>query len=77
MSYIKYVLTKEQAEFIKDLRVVKGYSWRAVARDVSGKYPELKINGSVEYNYGNQIDGISLCDSAMQLLNEKVEDGWN
>lgn len=78
MSYgIDYTLTKQQAEFIKDLRVNKDYSWRAVARDVSGEYPELGVDGSVEFNVGNQIDGIALCDAAMKLLNEKVEDGWN
>jgi hypothetical protein len=74
---IEFTLTKEQALFIKDLRVTKDYSWRAVARDVSGEYPELGVSGSVEYNMGNQIDGIALCDAAMKLLGESIEDGWN
>lgn len=74
---IEYVLTKEQAFFIKKLRVDKEYSWRAVARDVSAEYPELGVAGNAEYNYGNQIDGMALCDAAMKMLGETIEDGWN
>jgi hypothetical protein len=78
MAYgIEFNLTKEQAEFIKDLRVKNGYSWRSVARDVSAKFPELNVSGNIEENWGNQIDGIALCDAAMKFFNEKVEDGWN
>lgn len=73
---IEYKLTKEQALFIKKLRVEKDYTWRAVARDVSAEYPALGVDGNIEYNYGNQIDGRALCDAAMNLLGENVEDGW-
>lgn len=68
---IEYAITKEQAEFIKDLRVNKDYSWRAVARDFCDKYPNMNIDR------GNQIDGICLCDAAMKFFNETVENGWN
>lgn len=74
---IEYNLTKEQAIFIKNLRVKEGYSWRAVARDVSSEYPELRVSGSVAENWGSQLDGMALCKSAMYLLNETIEDGWN
>lgn len=70
-------LSMEQALFIKDLRVNQGYSWRAVARDVSEKFPELNVRGNAKENYGNQIDGLRLCDEAMCLLGEYVENGWN
>lgn len=72
-----FLLTKEQADFIKNLRVREGYSWRAIARDVSAAYPELTVCGNKAENQGNQIDGADLCEAAMLLLGEKVEDGWN
>ena len=62
-------ITLEQAKFIKNLRVVEGYTWRAVARDYSAQYMTSRSN--------NQILGIALCTSAMLLLEEQVEDGWN
>lgn len=74
---IEFTLTKEQALFVKKLRVEKEYSWRAVARDVSAEYPELGVDGNIDQNRGNQIDGIALCDAAMNLLGETIEDGWN
>jgi hypothetical protein len=69
MTYESIDITLEQAQFIKNLRVVEGYSWRAVARDYSEKYMEEKTT--------NQILGINLCTSAMRLLGETVEDDWN
>lgn len=44
MLKTEYKLTKEQAEFIKDLRIDKEYSWRAVARDTKKKFPEMGID---------------------------------
>jgi len=79
---IEYKLNKEQAEFVKYLRVNVGNSWRAVARDFQGKYPDIKtidgipIDADKAENRGNQIDGIALCDAAMTFLNETVDDGW-
>jgi hypothetical protein len=69
MSYELIDITLEQAQFIKNLRVVEGYSWRAVARDYSEKYMEEKTT--------NQILGMNLCNSAMRLLGETMEDDWN
>jgi hypothetical protein len=69
MDYELIDITLEQAQFIKNLRVVEGYTWRAVARDYSEKYMDEKTN--------HQILGMNLCASAMRLLGEQVEDGWN
>lgn len=73
---IEYKLTKEQAEYIKYFRL-KDYTWRAVAREVYNKWPDLRDNEGSPLTSGNQLDGIALCDAAMCLLGEKVEDGWN
>lgn len=27
--------------------------------------------------YGNQLDGIALCDAAMRYFNDTIDDGWN
>lgn len=67
----KYNLTKEQAIFIKWLRVHQDHTWRAVAREFTEKYPEL------EYPTDNQIVGRDLCEEAMVLLDEVVNQGWN
>lgn len=45
------------------------YTWRATAREFSTKYGTEITD--------NQWVGISLCDDAMKLLKETVEDGWN
>lgn len=74
---ITFNLDQEQAVFIKKLRVDNGYSWRAVARDVSEVFHNLKDIGGSPVKSGNQIHGIALCDAAMNMLNETVEDGWN
>lgn len=71
-----FTLTKAQADFIKDLRINKDYSWRAIARDTKKQFPEMDIDSDGK-TYGNQIDGIRLCDLAMHFFNEKVTDGWN
>jgi hypothetical protein len=44
IMYKYFKVTQEQAEFIKDLRVKKGYSWRAVARDTKKRFPEMNID---------------------------------
>jgi|Wag4MinimDraft_6_1082665.scaffolds.fasta_scaffold69379_2 hypothetical protein len=64
-------MTREQAEFVKEFRVILGYSWRAVHREWCDEYEKNTIQK------GNQQKGIELCNEAMELLNEKIEDGWN
>lgn len=66
-----YQLNQEQAEFIKELRCSKDYSWRAVARDFTEKYPDIEPPTS------NQWIGMELCSAAMKFLGETVEQGWN
>jgi hypothetical protein len=62
-------LNEEQANFIKNLRVNEGYTWRAIASEYSRKY--------MDEPSGNQLLGLELCTAAMKFLGEKVEDGWN
>jgi hypothetical protein len=80
MEWLK-VLTKEQAELIKKLRVT-GYdfgdgklctgTWRWVAARFAEFYPDLRVCP------GNQIEGIDLCNAAMQILGEELYgNGWN
>gem|GEM_PF-6989134 len=69
-------LTKEQAQFVRWLRVEKmggsGMTWRSVAREASmdARFPFVCI--------GHQIDGMELCNMAMTVLGETVDGGgWN
>lgn len=62
-------MTLEQAQEIKIWRTVEDCSWRTVASLFSAKY--LKETTS------NQLYGMELCDEAMILLDENIEDGWN
>ena len=66
------------AERVKQLRVSEEYSWRGVAGQIAQEYPDIvepfEFGGFVG---GNQIDGIYLCEAAMEYFNEEVEDGWN
>lgn len=64
-------LTAEQAQFIKDLRIHQEFTWRSVANAFREKYPDFGIR------YESSIDGANLCEQAMKLLEEEVEDGWN
>lgn len=62
-------LTKEQALFIKNLRVVEKHSWRSIARNFVIQY-DVQDNVS-------QMMGVMLCEAARKVLNESLEDGWN
>lgn len=64
-------LTLEQAVKIRLWRVEMGCTWRRVADYFAMEWPELGTNP------GNQLDGIALCDMAMETLGETVHDGWN
>lgn len=79
-------LTLEMAEFVKDLRVNKGYSWRAVHREWQLKYiPKdnwwfnsgIPIEFNTEICNGHQPAAMELCDKCMIMLGEEIEDGWN
>lgn len=70
-------MTRFQALFVKYLRVKCDGSWRWVAAKYQMRYID-KVPFIFETTLGgSQIDGMNLCSEAMNLLNEKVEDGWN
>lgn len=70
-------MTKFQAYYVKFLRIKCEGSWRWVAAKYEMRYKD-KIPFRFEFTYGgNQIDGMNLCQKAMIMLNEKIEDGWN
>lgn len=74
-------LTRGQAVAIKNLRR-KGYTWRAIARDVGLRWPHLGVHiydcskhipalaGAPlrERISGNQLDGEQLCTDAERVL---------
>lgn len=69
----------EQAEFIKHLRVVEGYSFRMIHKEWQRRYQkksdwwwsEAAFSIGIPLPHGNQIKGIKLCAYAQTLLNEK------
>ena len=61
-------ISKEEALWIRKIRVHEGYSLRAVARACSEKWKQ---------DWGdNQLYGEDICAAAMKILNEKPNDGW-
>ena len=69
-------MTLEQAKWLKSLRA-EGYSWRAIAREWTDKYPKLSEAGWTEPVSGNQIFGWDLCREAAKVLDitdEEFED---
>ena len=73
----KNLMTKFQALFVKYLRIKCDGSWRWVAAKYEERYT-LKIPFKLGMTSGgNQIVGMNLCNEAMNILEEWVEDGWN
>lgn len=67
-------MTKEQAEFVRSLRVEKGYSWRAVARACHDNFQEWERWAPPS----SQPMGMALCDRAAQFFGEDyMESPWN
>ena len=66
-------LNKEQAELIRQLRVVEGYSWRKICVELTTKYPELSESGKPTEN---QLLGVQLCNSAQLILNQQNTIEW-
>lgn len=63
-------VTKETANFVRQLRVERNFSWRAVARYYS-------LAWSAPWG-GNQIAGMVICEKAAKLLGEDfMEPPWN
>ena len=70
-------MTKFQALFVKYLRIRREGTWRYVSAMWHNRY-----DFGIPFNENcglicNQLNGINLCDEAMNVLNEKIEDGWN
>jgi len=63
-------ISKEQAHLVRQLRVEKNFSWRAVAR-----YHSIVWSGPWG---GNQIAGMVICEKAALLLGEDfMKPPWN
>lgn len=65
-------MTRERAQYVRDLRVVRGYTWRAVAeaccREWQGPWDPPS----------NQLMGMALCESAATMRGERYrEPPWN
>lgn len=63
-TVFKPVMTEQMAQEIKQLREIDHYSWRALATQMSIRYPDFDIID------GNQIEGMHLCRSAGAYLGE-------
>jgi hypothetical protein len=80
-------MTKEEAIFIKDLRVNGDHTWRTIHIEYQLKYvpkeewyflPSVKkLVSDKSMPSGNQLMGAELCGTAMHLLGETMDDGWN
>jgi hypothetical protein len=73
--FLREHMTREQAEFVRKLRVDEGYSWRAVARACyNQRWP-----GWLKWDPpSNQIMGMSLCERAAEIHSEDYQKPpWN
>jgi len=62
-------MTKEQAIFVRELRVDEGYSWRAVASACNKEWGG---------DWGsNQLAGMAICEKAATFFDEGYEKIWN
>jgi hypothetical protein len=70
-------LTQEQAQFVRDLRVAKGCTWRRVAELCYERKDFIDRLGE----WGppsNQLMGIELCERAAKMFNEDpMAEPWN
>jgi len=69
-------MTRRQALFIKSLRVNKEYAWSAIHAEFIQRYTYNGPFTGKRNIEGSQIDGMYLCESAMNKLKEKQEEGW-
>ena len=69
-------MTKLQALYVKWLRIRCEGTWRFIANEYIKRYKEypFAMSGGLD---GTQVNGLNLCNEAMDVLNENVEDGWN
>ena len=67
-------MTKEEAKFIRDLRVNKGYTWRQIAAECH----EKGMFGGDWDPPSNQIIGLTLCEVAAEKFGEDyLKEPWN
>lgn len=73
--FAKYHMTKDQADFVRKLRVDEGYSWRAIAH----RCFEENWDGWLKWEPpSNQIMGMALCERAAEFFGEDYErKPWN
>lgn len=70
-------MTRFQALYVKWLRIRCEGTWRWINLMYMARYA-YKLPYNENFNTeSNQLIGIELCNQAMDILNEKVEDGWN
>ena len=60
-------MTKEQAEFVRELRAERGYSWRRLHELYCERYDKENMWP------GNQIEGRDLCVEASVILEVEIE----
>ena len=86
VDFKKHPMTKEQADYIRMLRVDMYFSWRKVAGVMAELCPEMNIkthqsfggNGPLYGPDGYQGEGMDLCTEAAQFFGENAGDEpWN
>lgn len=74
-SYLKEArekMTPERAQFIRQLRIEYGYTWRKIAHDARERF-----NGTW-LPLSNQLAGMALCEAAAETFGENAGDEkWN
>ena len=60
-------MTQEQAEFVRELRIDRGYSWRRLHELYCERYDKENMRP------GNQIKGRDLCVEASVILGVEIE----
>ena len=69
-------MTRQQALFVKFLRVTCDGSWRWVAYKWRARYEKGLPFNYRPSNGGNQLDGIVLCSTAQTLLQDECNPEW-
>lgn len=81
VDFKKTPMTKEQAEYVRKLRVDLGYSHHSIAAYVAAYYPEMGIKAhtlNILSDGRHQHDGMDLCAEAAEFFGENAGDEpWN
>jgi len=77
VDFKKTPMTREQAILIRYWRIVRGMSWRSIARDAALKWPEFNVKTHPNGD-GYQSEGMDLCTEAAEFFGENAGDEpWN